>query len=62
MNLFIENNTYRDHEIVEAYVQIWKKIDAKSDRNRWLEALIEMHTRIRAIARGEESEETFRYY
>jgi hypothetical protein len=22
INLFIENNTYRDHEIVEAYVQI----------------------------------------
>jgi flagellar biosynthesis/type III secretory pathway chaperone len=22
MNLFIESNTYRDHEIVEAYVQI----------------------------------------
>jgi DNA/RNA-binding domain of Phe-tRNA-synthetase-like protein len=34
MNLFIKNNTYKDHEIVEAYVQILKKIDAKSDRNR----------------------------
>jgi hypothetical protein len=22
MNLFIKNNTYRDHEIVEVYVQI----------------------------------------
>ena len=43
INLFIESDIYRDHEIVEAYVQIWKKIDAKSDRNRWLEALTEIY-------------------
>jgi hypothetical protein len=62
MNLFIGSNTYRDHEIVEAYIQFWKKIDAKPDRNRWLEALTEIHTRIRAMARGEEPEEISRYY
>jgi hypothetical protein len=62
MNMFIGSDAYRDHEIVEAYVQIWKEIDAKPDRNRWLEALTEMHTRIRAMARGDEPEETPRYY
>jgi predicted RND superfamily exporter protein len=62
INLFIESDAYRDHEIVEAYVQIWKKIDAKPDRNRWLEALTEIHTRIRAMIRGKKPEETSRYY
>jgi hypothetical protein len=62
INIFIESNAYRDHEIVETYVQIWKEIDAKPDRNRWLEALTEIHTRIRAMARGEELEEISRYY
>jgi hypothetical protein len=62
MNIFIGSDAYRDHEIVEAYVQIYKKIDAKPDRNRWLETLTEMHTRIRAMARGDEPEETPRYY
>ena len=62
INIFIENNAYRDHEIVETYVQIWKEIDAKPDRNRWLEALTEIHIRIRAMVRGDEPEETPRYY
>jgi DNA/RNA-binding domain of Phe-tRNA-synthetase-like protein len=62
MNLFIRSNTYRDHKIIEAYIQIWKKIDAKPDRNRWLEALTEIYTRIRAMARGEEPEEISKYY
>jgi hypothetical protein len=62
INLFIENNTYRDHEIVEVYVQIWKKIDAKPDRNRWLEALTEIYIKIRVIVRGEEPKEISRYY
>jgi hypothetical protein len=34
INLFIKNNIYRNHEIIEVYVQIWKKIDARLDRNR----------------------------
>jgi hypothetical protein len=62
INLFIGSNTYRNHEIVEAYVQIWKEIDVKLDRNRWLEALIEIHIKIRAIARGDELEKISRYY
>jgi predicted RND superfamily exporter protein len=62
INIFIENNTYRDHKIVEVYVQIWKEIDAKPDRNRWLEALTDIYIRIRAIARGDEPEEISRYY
>jgi flagellar biosynthesis/type III secretory pathway chaperone len=62
INIFIENNTYRDHEIIEVYVQIWKKIDAKLDRNRWLEALTEIYIRIKAIARGDEPEEISKYY
>jgi DNA/RNA-binding domain of Phe-tRNA-synthetase-like protein len=62
INIFIENNTYRDHEIVEAYVQIWKKIDAKPDRNRWLEALTEIYIKIRTMARGDEPEEISKYY
>jgi hypothetical protein len=62
MNMFIGSNTYRDHEIVETYVQIWKEIDAKPDRNRWLEALTEIYIRIRAMARGDEPEEIPRYY
>jgi hypothetical protein len=33
INFFIGSNTYRDHEIIEVYVQIWKKIDVKPDRN-----------------------------
>jgi DNA/RNA-binding domain of Phe-tRNA-synthetase-like protein len=62
INLFIGNNTYKDHEIVEAYVQIWKKIDAKPDRNRWLEALTEIYARIKIIAREDKPEEISRYY
>jgi DNA/RNA-binding domain of Phe-tRNA-synthetase-like protein len=62
MNLFIGSDAYRDHEIIETYMQIWKKIDAKPDRNRWLEALIEIYIRIRAIARRNEPEEIPRYY
>jgi hypothetical protein len=62
INIFIESNAYRDHEIVEAYVQIWKEIDIKLDRNRWLEALTEIYIKIRAMAREDEPEEIFRYY
>jgi DNA/RNA-binding domain of Phe-tRNA-synthetase-like protein len=62
MNLFIGNDAYRDYEIIEVYVQIWKEIDAKPDRNRWLEALIEIYIRIRAMARGDEPEEISKYY
>jgi DNA/RNA-binding domain of Phe-tRNA-synthetase-like protein len=62
INIFIGSNTYRDHEIVEAYVQIWKKIDAKPDGNRWLEALTEIYIRIRTMARGDEPEEISKYY
>jgi hypothetical protein len=62
INIFIESNTYRDYEIIEAYVQIWKKIDAKPDRNRWLEALTEIYIKIRAMTRGDEPEEISKYY
>jgi hypothetical protein len=62
INLFIGSDTYRNHEIVEIYVQIWKEIDAKPDRNRWLEALTEIYIRIRTMARGDEPEEISRYY
>jgi DNA/RNA-binding domain of Phe-tRNA-synthetase-like protein len=62
INLFIESDAYRNHEIIEAYVQIWKEIDAKPDRNRWLEALIKIYIRIRIIARENEPEEISRYY
>jgi DNA/RNA-binding domain of Phe-tRNA-synthetase-like protein len=62
INIFIESNTYRDYEIIKAYVQIWKKINAKPDRNRWLEALTEIYTRIRAMAREDEPEEISKYY
>jgi hypothetical protein len=34
INIFIESDAYRDHEIIETYVQIWKEIDAKPDRNQ----------------------------
>ena len=62
INLFIKSNTYRDHEIVETYIQIWKEIDTKPDRNRWLEALAEIYIRIRTITRGEKPEEILKYY
>jgi DNA/RNA-binding domain of Phe-tRNA-synthetase-like protein len=62
INLFIGSDAYRDHKIVEAYVQIWKEIDTKPDRNRWLEALIEIYIKIRIMAREEEPEKISRYY
>jgi hypothetical protein len=62
INLFIENDAYRDHEIIKAYVQIWKKINTKPDRNRWLEALTEIYIKIRAIARGDKLEKISKYY
>ena len=43
-------------------MQIWKEINAKPDRNRWLEALIEIHTRIRIITRKNKPKKTSRYY
>jgi hypothetical protein len=62
INIFIESNTYRDHKIVEIYVQIWKKIDAKPDRNRWLEALTEIYIKIRIITREDEPKKISKYY
>ena len=62
MNLFIGSDVYKNHEIIEVYVQIWKKINAKPDRNRWLEALIEIYIKIRMMVREDEPEEIFKYY
>jgi hypothetical protein len=52
INLFLEKKLETDHNIVKAYMEVWKEIDARYDRNRYQAALQKLHQRIQIIVTG----------
>jgi DNA/RNA-binding domain of Phe-tRNA-synthetase-like protein len=43
INLFLKKKLVTDHNIVKAYVQVWKDIDARYDRNRYQAVLQDLY-------------------